>query len=404
MGAASASTACVTAAGGTVVDMTLLAAATKQDDDTITVQAGMLLRDLASLLSEQGLEVAGCLDAMNRTVGGAISGIGTNPLVGTNGASLAAQIVGLTVVTASGKLMRISEERQDLLNVFRLSYGLLGVIFEVTLRTRQARPLSRRFKKIAVKEFAGAVSQLGNRAVGLKFYLLPFRDQVYVELRRFDESNERNNELRWKLRDWGETTVLPAVCDKLSRIVPIASLRYSLVDGIAEASHNLVSDRQVRCGAEVDEQVNQSSSRLERPPLKYTTWCFPVTDTATVIPAFRAFSRDYYKRSKFRCDFPAVGFKLPLERNALLSPSFDEPMFALRAVSNPHASWEDFSLEYANFSTQWGGVPLFNQSAHIETTYAQTAYGSRLEFFRKIRRQLDPDNRLLNPFLAQFFC
>lgn len=404
MGAASSSTACIAAAGGTVIDMTSLNEVVRQDDDTITVQAGMLLRDLANLLSEQGLEVAGCLDTLNRTVGGAISGIGTNPAVGTDGALLASQVVELTAISATGKVMRVGEKRPDLLSAFRLSYGLLGIIFEITLKTRPARPLSRRYKKVALKEFASAVSQLGNRPVGVRFYLMPFRNHAYVEVRRFDQSTERNNELRWKIRDWGETTVLPAVCEKLSRIVPLAGLRYSLVDGIAEASHKLVSDRQVRCGGEVDEQVNQSSARLERPPLKYSTWCFPMTDAAIVIPAYRAFCRDYYKANKFRCDMPAIGFKLPLDRSALLSPSFDEPMFALRAISNPDAAWEDYSLDYAMFATQWGGVPLFNQSAHTDMAYAQSAYGSRLEFFRKIRRQLDPDNRLLNPFLAQYFC
>ncbi len=404
MGAASAATSCISAAGGTVIDMTALSDIVSQDSESITVQAGMPLRDLAAILAQDGLEIAGCLDSMTRTVGGAVSGLGSHPAIGNEGALLASQVSAMTVISPNGKLQRITSARDDLLNVFRLSYGLLGVIFDVTIKTRKSRAVTRRFKRLSLVEFAGALGQVADRSVGLKFYLMPFRNQAYIELRRYDKSESRDNAMRWKLRDWGETTVLPAVCTKLSRIVPIAGLRYSLVDGIAEASHNLLSDREVRCGSEADEQLSQSSTRLERPPLKYSTWCFPLADAAMIIPAYRAFCQDYYRHHKYRCDMPAVGFRLPTDRSALLSPAFSEPMFALRAVSNPHASWEDFALDYANFATQWGGVPMFNQSLHVDMAYAQMAYGSRLEFFRKIRRQLDPNNRMLNPFLAQFFC
>jgi hypothetical protein len=30
------------------------------------------------------------------------------------------------------------------------------------------------------------------------------------------------------------------------------------------------------------------------------------------------------------------------------------------------------------------------------------SYNRRLDFFRRMRRKLDPEKRLLNPFLAQF--
>jgi FAD/FMN-containing dehydrogenase len=35
--------------------------------------------------------------------------------------------------------------------------------------------------------------------------------------------------------------------------------------------------------------------------------------------------------------------------------------------------------------------------------HASEAFGSRLDFFRRIRRRIDPDNRMMNPFLSQYF-
>jgi FAD/FMN-containing dehydrogenase len=101
---------------------------------------------------------------------------------------------------------------------------------------------------------------------------------------------------------------------------------------------------------------------------------------------------------------PVVGFRLPTDRSALLSPCFDRPVFALRFVSSPHPMWEDFVMELADFAQKWGGAPLLNQSRSAEPEATSIALGSRLDFFRKIRRRMDPDGRLLNPFLSQYLA
>lgn len=403
-GAGSAATGCITAAGGTLIDMTGFDETFELGESTVTVGTGMELCELATRLAEVELEVAGCMDLPTRTVGGALSSACIGPAIGQEGSQFASQIVALSAITPAGKLMRVTERRRDLISVFRLSYGLLGAVFEVTLKTRPIRKITSKHKKLSTAEFGSACAELAGRPLGVKFYMLPFRDQVYAEIRRYDENSPRNNRLRRKIRDWGETTVLPGICDKLHRIVPIASVRYSLVDGIAGASQGLLQNRQVGGTSPVDEQLSQSSSRNPRPPLNYSTWCFALSDAPMVLPAYQAFCKRYYKQHKYRCDMPAVGFKVATDRSALLSPSFDEPMIALRAISNPHPSWQDFALEYSGFAEQWNGIPLFNQSVNVDMTYAASAYGSRLDFFRRIRRQLDPDNRLLNPYLAQYFC
>ena len=73
------------------------------------------------------------------------------------------------------------------------------------------------------------------------------------------------------------------------------------------------------------------------------------------------------------------------------------------AVSTESEGWEDFAIDLADFARQWGGSPFFNQSRGLEPDYAAQVFGSRLSFFAKIRRRADPDNRLMNPFLSQYF-
>ena len=100
---------------------------------------------------------------------------------------------------------------------------------------------------------------------------------------------------------------------------------------------------------------------------------------------------------------PAVGFQVGRDRSALLSPSFDETLIALQTISTQARGWEDFVIDLAEFAENWGGIPLFSQSLATRDGYAAQIYTSRLEFFRKIRRQMDPENRLLNPYLARTF-
>ena len=46
---------------------------------------------------------------------------------------------------------------------------------------------------------------------------------------------------------------------------------------------------------------------------------------------------------------------------------------------------------------------LFNQTLEVPAGYPQQVFGSRLNFFRKIRRHFDPENRMMNPYLSQYF-
>ena len=78
-------------------------------------------------------------------------------------------------------------------------------------------------------------------------------------------------------------------------------------------------------------------------------------------------------------------------------------MIALQIASTQKHEWEDFVIDLADFAERWAGVPIFSQTRSLRADYAKQVYADRLNFFRKIRRQLDPEDRLLTPFMAQYF-
>mgnify|MGYP001812585060 FL=1 len=402
-GAGSASTDCNQSPNGTVIQMTQLNKLIRIDNynHTVTAEAGIRLGTLVDALAEQGLELIGNHDQMERTLGGALASPCMGPGIGDQASYLSSQLISLKIITAGGKVMTITEQKRHLLAAFRISYGMLGVIYEATLRVRPISTFSASHRSLSVDRFADVADRLSGANVGLKFYLLPHRNRVYVDLRRYDADCGSAYGAPWKFKDWGESTVLPHVFRSLNRVMPIPSVRYRLIDSISAATHGIVNSKLVNNGNNV--AATGRRRRNVQSKLLYSTWCFPATDFSVVIKAYVEFCQRTLQENGYRCDMPAVGFRVSKDPSALLSPSFDEPMFALQTVSTQQSGWDDFVIDLALFAERWGGTPLFSQSRAFRAEHALQTYTSRVDFFKKIRQQLDPEKRLLNPFLAQCF-
>lgn len=405
MGANSAATDCTASSVGTVVDLSQLNQICHVDADTltVTVQPGVLIGDLVRELAEYGLELAGGHDLMSRTVGGAVAGGCIGPTFGDDGAFFASQVVSLKLVTPTGKPVEIRSDQQNLMHAFRLSFGMLGIIYEVKLRVRPTRTFSVTHRGCSFDEFGAVAEKLAGADVGLKFFLLPFLDRVYLDIRRHDSGTTATHRIPWKMKDWGESTVLPHVFKSINRIVPVAGVRYRMIDEISRLTQGVVNNRLVSTGSNSTAQRSSVKRNDAAKTLNYSTWFFPAADFAIVVQAYRDFCFRIQASSGFRCDMPTVGFRIGRDKSALLSPSFEEPMIALRAISTQAKGWGDFVIDFADFARHWGGSPLFNQTREVPPDYPAQVFGRRYEFFRKIRRQFDPENRMMNPFLSQYF-
>lgn len=125
----------IAVAPGVQLDLEDLSGIVDVDLETgrVTLGAGTHLHQLPSLLRPHGLALENMGDIDRQTIAGATS-TGTHGTGGSFG-GLATQIVGLTLVTGEGELLRIDEtENAELLPAARLGLGALGVIVDVTLQ------------------------------------------------------------------------------------------------------------------------------------------------------------------------------------------------------------------------------------------------------------------------------
>ncbi len=403
-GAGTSATDCNETPSGTVICMTGLDRIVNIDtyNHTVTAEAGVRIGRLVEALAECGLELIGNPEQHEGTLGGAIAAPCFGPAAGEQAGHFSSHVTSVKLVTSRGRRFRVSAEQVHLLNALRSSYGTLGVIFEATLNVRPITTFTASHRRVPIDDFESIAPALNDGLTGMKCYIMPYRGSVYLDMRRYEDNAGNTYRTPWKLKDWGESTVLPGVFKSLSRVVPVPSVRYRMIDSISEAAHGLVNSRFVRSGNHASIGSRHRKRRKSRPLLR-STWCFPATDFSLVLQAYRDFCHAILERSGYRCDMPAVGFRVARDTSSLLSPSFDEPVIALQTLSTQQAGWEDFVIDLAEFAEKWAGIPLFNESRALRAEHAGQVYMSRLDFFRKIRRQLDPDNRLLNPFLAQSF-
>ena len=159
--------------------------------------------------------------------------------------------------------------------------------------------------------------------------------------------------------------------------VPIRQLRYPLIDSLSEAAQRLMSNTLVRTGSNSVEQSGRY--RLgTRGRFTYTTWAFPASEFANTVLAYKLFSKEHYARTGFRCDMPSVSFRLNRDRSALLSPSFEGPMFTISPLSTQAEGWDDFVFDFAEFAASHKGMPFFNQTRNASAELVTQRFGTRL--------------------------
>ncbi len=402
VGASSGNPRCTLVQEGTALDMSKMNRLIKIRPRSVTVQAGMRLRDLVRELAEHDLELTASFEEPDRTVGGLVSSgcLAAGPEDADGG--VAHCLVGLRIVTPEGRLLAFDERHPKILMKLRGSFGLVGVIYEVSLRVRRIRPYSVRSRKLSHKELRALVPTLSSISAGVKIYLLPFRNKAYIELRESTQQRGGVSPALWRMRDWLGNRLLPELVHAAGRVLPGRGLRGSVVDGFSQATQVLVNTRLVDAGTNAMEQTGKFRRVGPRARTQQCTWYFSAEQFATALDAYRDFCVEDYHATGYRCDLPAVVYRVPQDARALLSPSFDGPAFALNLRTTDMRGWENFLIDFAEVAGRFGGVPVFNQTRCFAPAVSRQAYAERLDHFRAMRRHSDPKDRMINQYFREY--
>jgi len=143
----------------------------------VTLAAGTNLYQLPALLAPYGLALENMGDIDRQTIAGATS-TGTHG-TGARFRGLAAQLVAVTLVTADGSVLCVSEsENAELLPAVRLGLGSLGIVVEVTVQCVPAFLLRAVEHPESFDEVLDDFDERATAADHFEFYWWPHTDRV----------------------------------------------------------------------------------------------------------------------------------------------------------------------------------------------------------------------------------
>ncbi len=394
---------CIEANRGTIVDVTRMNRILAIDHTamTITMQPGVLHIDAAKALEKVGLAFNVNIELGNATVG-SIACCGTKDGSFPDGyGQVASYLVAAKLVLPSGELKEVTEREPELLRAVRSSYGMLGIVYEVTFRVRKLQAMSVHHVSYSVDKFADNLPALVSAWDGsMMMYLFPHIDKVVVEYRRYVDG-EVGSHWQWRLRNWFWKSVAPAYARFVTRNVPLRWIRSRLYNSFQRFNA-------VMLGLVIRGKRTSPTDQIIRYPAKagydaytFSIWAFPEREYPAALRAYFKFCKDYYKQHGFRCDMLNVGYRIAKDTSSLFSYTGRETMLTLDPVATGAPGWEQFLDAYNAFCSRHHGRPLFNQSPQLTGAQAKAAFGDEIAAFQKIRRELDPDNRMYSSFFRE---
>jgi len=393
---------CGVADGGTLIRMKMNQILSI-GPDSLTVQADAVHLDMAKALEAQNLQFY-----VNTEIGSLSAGSAS--CAGTKDASFPGEygqvgsyITGVKMVLPSGDLLEVTEAAQpDLMQKIRCSYGLFGIIYEVTYTVRPLTPMHVHHTTYSLEDFLAALPDLKALNYSIMYYMFPFANKITVEFRKYNpDATGEPNHAAWALRNhiWG--TSGPKFGHDTEQNVSIPSIRCAIIDAF-NAAWRLQLETIVSSDYTLaPDQIIQYPPVSDDSRYTFSLFAFPEEEFPTAISSFYKFCNDYYAQKGYRSNLLYVGYRIAQDQKALLSYSYDGTVMTLDPVSTANPGWEDFLVAYNQFCVSLNGKPLLNQTPGLTAAVVQGAYGDRLKAVEATRQQYDPQNRLLNAYFRE---
>jgi len=404
IGSNHSTTFCTVSDNGTAVCMKNFDRVISITEDTVTVDAGAIYIDVSNELAKHGkqfhvnLEI-GCLS------------IGTAACGGTKDSSMAGEFgqvnsyaIGIKLVTPAGDLVEITEAQPELLRAARSSYGLFGIVYEVTFRIRPAVPMRVETITYTLEEYERQLPALRERGDSMFTYLFPFNRKINVEFRSYhDGPAPKPHGWRWAVRNYFWRVILPYTGYLAVKYISSKKVRYWLIDQVNTFVIWLMRIIMRSNTTHAGDQLIRFPPKGGNTKYCFSLWAFPEGIFPQMTRDYFDFCLRYYNEQGYRANMLNVGYRINQDDSSLFSYCDDGIVMTVDPVGTGDEGWQEFLKAYNEFCSERGGRPLFNQTRWLTPPQARKAFGAKLDTFNEIRKKYDPKDRMLNDFFAGFF-
>ncbi len=342
-----------------------------------TLHAGTRLAQLSRQLDAQGFGLRNLPDIDAQSFAGATATHGT----GKDLPALHADVIGLRLMTPNGEVLECSTDRNpELLAAARVSLGSLGVITQATVRVLPAFNLHRRVFLKPLQAMLDDAPELAERHRNFEFYCLPHTGYAAGIV----------NDLYT-----GTDTVQPPSADE-DMLRDLRRLRDWL--GWFPSLRRWVAGKLID-GAQTEEAKNRSWKLLstQRPTKFNETDCHvPRADGIACV-------REVIAALERRNDvFFPLEFRFIKGDDAWLSPFHQRDSCSIAVHAAQGEPYDYLLSEIGPIYRKYQGGPHWGKLHDLKAPQLAALY-PRWKDFLALRAQLDPDGRMLNPYLRQLF-
>jgi L-gulono-1,4-lactone dehydrogenase len=354
----------------------------------VTLLAGTRLHRIPALLAPYGLAMENLGDIDRQSIAGAIS-TGTHG-TGARFGGIATQVVGATLVTASGELLRVGAgrngeiENAELLPAVALGLGALGILVEVTLQCVPAFVLHAVERPEPLGDVLSQLDERASSADHFEFYWFAHTDRAMTKTNtRLPESAPRHPLSpvgKW-VDDRLVGTLLHQAACSVARAAPVT------IPTINRLSVRLWGDREF---TDASNRVFATDRSVRFREMEYA---LPADQ---VRPAFDAV-RALVDERGWRISFP-VEVRFAAADDVWMSTAHRRPTGYIAV----HRYWRDDPAEYFDaveeIMLRHGGRPHWGKMHSLGADALRARY-ERFDDFVALRDRLDPDRLLRNPYL-----
>ena len=355
-------------------------------EHTITVQSGVILGDLLEAVEAKGWCIP-CLPDINTiTIGGALA-TGTH---GTSGKLLSEYMTKCSIVLADGSI-KIITDKDDLIDAIRVSLGVFGVFSEITFK---CEPIYTLHVKEGPEDDSVWLPKINERLKKhdfLRILWLPHTDKGYVITGdKIDPNTEVIEDLGPKYLKHRRTA--SKILYKYSHVFPwITAVANKLL------YRGFFSSTKEHKGSLYQATVTKSRGST----LELAEWTIGLDVFPTVFEELKTEINKWSNKSFIHIP---MDVRFVYKDKSWLSYAYEKDTVTMGCVSRNAATADTYEAfkSIEKIFLKHGGKPHWAKRFTAKDAELSKVY-TKWEDFKLLRRELDPTNKFLNPYLTEIF-
>ncbi|WP_216937573.1 MULTISPECIES: D-arabinono-1,4-lactone oxidase [unclassified Acinetobacter] len=344
-----------------------------------TVQAGTRLYDLGKYLAPINQALINQGDIDQQSLAGAIS-------TGTHGTGidlpcLSAFVEGFELLTADGELLQCDRQQNtEIFQAGRVALGSLGILTKMTLQNRPRYKLKEQIRLCSLKEIFANIDQWKYQHRHIEFWAFLHTETVMLKI-----LNETDDAVQPRRESWPSEDALLTLCSELTRLFPKTNLYLQKMLGVFVKP---------TCYVDWSNRLFPTPRNTRFNEMEYQ---IPVDSGLQCLDEVLHVLRKHQVPMFFPIEFRYVKGD-----DIWLSPFHERDSVS---ISIHQFYKQDYQLIFdlvEPILQKYQGRPHWGKLHSMTANSLRDLY-PKWEDFMRVRQQLDPQQKWLNPYLKQLF-